>query len=54
VMGVVGAALFPRLMGLVADTNVAHAYYLPIICYVVVFLFGAKFYKVADSEPKAQ
>jgi len=46
VMGVVGAALFPRLMGLVADTSVAHAYYLPIVCYVVVFLFGAKFYKV--------
>ncbi|RZK15034.1 MAG: sugar MFS transporter [Hymenobacter sp.] len=49
VMGVVGAALFPRLMGLVADKSVAHAYYLPIICYVVVFLFGAKFYKVKTS-----
>jgi FHS family L-fucose permease-like MFS transporter len=49
VMGVVGAALFPRLMGLVANTNVAHAYYLPIICYAVVFLFGAKFYKVART-----
>jgi FHS family L-fucose permease-like MFS transporter len=46
VMGVVGAALFPRLMGQVADTSVAHAYYLPIICYAVVFLFGAKLYKV--------
>lgn len=46
VMGVVGAALFPRLMGLVADRSVAHAYYLPIICYAVVFLYGAKFYKV--------
>jgi FHS family L-fucose permease-like MFS transporter len=46
VMGVVGAALFPRLMGLVADTSVAHAYYLPIICYAVVFLYGAKLYKV--------
>ncbi len=50
VMGVVGAALFPRfVMGPVADSSVAHAYYLPIICYVVVFLFGAKFYKVARS-----
>ena len=48
VMGVVGAALFPRfVMGPVANTSVAHAYYLPIICYVVVFLYGAKFYKVA-------
>jgi FHS family L-fucose permease-like MFS transporter len=47
VMGVVGAALFPRfVMGPVANTSVAHAYYLPIICYVVVFLYGARFYKV--------
>jgi len=54
VMGVVGAALFPRfVMGPVADASVAHAYYLPIICYVVVFLYGAKFYKVASNEPKA-
>jgi FHS family L-fucose permease-like MFS transporter len=45
-MGVVGGALFPFLMGAVADQNVAAAYYLPIICYVVIFLFGAKFYKV--------
>jgi FHS family L-fucose permease-like MFS transporter len=55
VMGVVGAALFPRfVMGPVADASVAHAYYLPIICYIVVFLYGAKFYKVASSEPKHQ
>jgi FHS family L-fucose permease-like MFS transporter len=46
VMGVVGGALFPPLMGQLADTDVAAAYYLPIICYVVIFLFGAKFYKV--------
>ncbi|MDN5286530.1 MAG: transporter, family, L-fucose permease [Mucilaginibacter sp.] len=45
-MGVVGGALFPMLMGQIANQNVAHAYYLPIICYVVIFLFGAKFYKV--------
>jgi FHS family L-fucose permease-like MFS transporter len=40
VMGVVGGGLFPFLMGWVADKNVATAYYLPIICYVVIFLFG--------------
>jgi FHS family L-fucose permease-like MFS transporter len=50
VMGVVGAALFPRfVMGPVANTSVAHAYYLPIICYVVVFLYGARFYKTAKD-----
>ena len=46
VMGVVGGALFPPLMGQIADKDVAAAYYLPIICYAVIFLFGAKFYKV--------
>ena len=40
VMGVVGGGLFPFLMGWVADHNVATAFYLPIICYVVIFSFG--------------
>lgn len=46
VMGVVGGALFPPIMGLIADKDVAAAYYLPIICYVIIFLFGAKFSKI--------
>jgi FHS family L-fucose permease-like MFS transporter len=46
-MGVVGGAFFPFIMGKVADNaGVAHAYYLPIICYIVIFFFGAKFFKV--------
>jgi FHS family L-fucose permease-like MFS transporter len=40
VMGVVGGGLFPLAMGLVANHNVATAYYLPIICYLVIFAFG--------------
>jgi len=46
VMGVVGGALFPYLMGKIANHDVATAYYLPIICYFVIFLFGARLYKV--------
>ncbi|WP_114782961.1 sugar MFS transporter [Botryobacter ruber] len=46
VMGVVGGAVFPPIMGLVANKDVGAAYYLPIICYFIIFLFGAKFYKV--------
>ncbi|MBC6988717.1 L-fucose:H+ symporter permease [Hymenobacter sp. BT491] len=46
VMGVVGGAVFPPIMGLIANHDVAAAYYLPIICYVVIFLFGARFYRV--------
>jgi FHS family L-fucose permease-like MFS transporter len=40
VMGVVGGGVFPLLMGLIANHNVATAYYLPIICYAVIFAFG--------------
>ncbi len=45
-MGVVGGAVFPFLMGLIANVDIATSYYLPILCYVVIFLYGAKFYKV--------
>ena len=45
-MGVVGGAFFPLLMGLVANHDIAKAYYLPIICYAVIFLFGYKLYQV--------
>ncbi|GAB3917833.1 L-fucose:H+ symporter permease [Larkinella terrae] len=45
-MGVCGGAFFPFAMGAVADYDVAAAYYLPIICYTVIFLFGARFSKV--------
>lgn len=45
-MGVAGGAVFPFLMGMAAEKDVANAYYLPIICYTIIFLFGAKFYKV--------
>lgn len=46
-MGVVGGAFFPFLMGFAADYfGIAQAYYLPIICYLVIFLFATKFYKV--------
>jgi FHS family L-fucose permease-like MFS transporter len=45
-MGVVGGAFFPFVMGQIANHDVAQAYYLPIVCYVIIFLFGYKFYKV--------
>jgi FHS family L-fucose permease-like MFS transporter len=45
-MGVVGGAFFPLLMGKIADHDIAKAYYLPIVCYAVIFLFAVKFYRV--------
>ena len=46
VMGVVGGALFPPLMGRIADKDIAAAYYLPILCYFVIFLFGFRYMKL--------
>lgn len=46
VMGVVGGALFPPLMGWVAErADVATAYLLPIICYVVILMFAIRGYR---------
>jgi FHS family L-fucose permease-like MFS transporter len=53
VMGVAGGAVFPYLMGLVADHNVATAYYLPIICHAFILLFALKLSKVRIGHLKA-
>lgn len=45
VMAMFGGAVFPPIMGFVANTNVAYAYLLPIICYLVILLFAIKYYK---------
>ncbi len=51
VMGVVGGAVLPPIMGYMADkTNVAQAYLLPIVCYVMIFIFAVKFYKPEESK----
>lgn len=46
VMGVVGGAVFPPIMGLIANHDIAAAYYLPIICYAFIFLFAVKLCKI--------
>lgn len=45
VMAMFGGAVFPPLMGKIAETDIAHAYLLPIICYVFILLFALKFYQ---------
>jgi len=50
-MGVVGGAFFPFLMGFVADHyGIAHAYYTPIICYIIIFFFGYRFYNTGAGK----
>lgn len=48
-MGVVGGAFFPLIMGQLADRDVAASYYLPIICYLIIFYFGFKFNKLKSD-----
>ena len=45
VMAMFGGAVFPPIMGFAANTNIAYAYLLPILCYVVILLFAVKYYK---------
>jgi MFS transporter, FHS family, L-fucose permease len=49
VMGVVGGGLFPPLMGLIANHDVASAYYLPIICYIVILSFGYFYPRISKN-----
>ncbi|WP_343690789.1 sugar MFS transporter [Chitinophaga sp.] len=49
VMGVVGGGIFPPLMGLIANHNVAAAYYLPVICYIIILLFGYNYPRLAKG-----
>ncbi|GAB3360778.1 L-fucose:H+ symporter permease [Arachidicoccus ginsenosidivorans] len=43
VMGFLGGAVFPPLMGLIANTHIASAYYLPTICYLIICIFGLRY-----------
>ena len=53
VMGVVGGAVFPPLMGLIANQSVARAYYLPIICYIVIFTFAVSYSSIRTETKMA-
>jgi FHS family L-fucose permease-like MFS transporter len=47
IMSIVGGALLPPVLGLIADAthNIQNGYFIPLICFVVVFYFGMKGYK---------
>lgn len=54
VMGLVGGALFPPIMGLVANYSIALAYYVPIICYLIIALFGFLYPKLRGACSASQ
>ncbi|NII26620.1 L-fucose:H+ symporter permease [Pseudoflavitalea sp. X16] len=48
VMSIVGGALLPPLLGIIADAteNIQYGYVIPLLCFVVVFYFGWKGHKI--------
>lgn len=48
IMSIVGGALLPPLFGYISDVtqNIQYGYIVPLVCFIVVFFFGAKGYKV--------
>jgi FHS family L-fucose permease-like MFS transporter len=47
IMSIVGGAILPPILGLIADktNNIQTGYIVPLVCFIVVFLFGWKGYK---------
>jgi len=48
VMSIVGGALLPPILGVISDAtgSIQNGYIVPLVCFVVVFLFGTKGHKV--------
>jgi FHS family L-fucose permease-like MFS transporter len=50
VMSIIGGAVFPAVMGLISDnSSIRTAFVVPLVCYVVVFYFGAWGYKPSPA-----
>lgn len=50
IMAIVGGAIMPYVMGTLADVyDTATAFSIPLVCFLIVFLYGLKGYKVKKS-----
>jgi len=51
VMGIVGGALCPMLMGKIADiSSMTTGFFVPLICFSLVFLYGIRGYKIRSHS----
>ena len=50
IMAIVGGAILPRFFGMIADAtgNIKLGYLVPLVCFVVVFFYGWKGYRLRD------
>jgi FHS family L-fucose permease-like MFS transporter len=55
VQAIVGGALFPVLMGYLADRmGIHHALALPFLCYLFIIYYGWRGYRIAPDEPQSE
>jgi MFS transporter, FHS family, L-fucose permease len=54
IMSIVGGALLPPLLGLIADrtANIQNGYVVPLVCFAVVLYFGWKGYRPSSSQQR--
>lgn len=50
IMSIVGGALMPYFMGLLAENGTAKAYIIPLFCFFVVAWYGASGYKIKKGS----
>jgi FHS family L-fucose permease-like MFS transporter len=52
IMSIVGGAILPRVFGMISDStnNIQFGYFVPLVCFVVIFFFGWKGYKVIETK----
>lgn len=52
IMSIVGGAILPRAFGMISDAtdNIQFGYFVPLVCFVVIFFFGWKGYKVIKTK----
>ena len=52
IMSIVGGAILPRAFGMIADStgNIQNGYIVPLICFIVITVFGLRGYKVIKAK----
>ena len=51
IMAIAGGAVFPVVMGRLSDaTNIQTAYIVPALCFIAVFYFALRNYKVKNAQ----
>lgn len=50
IMSIVGGAIAPVCMGIIGDTHMASGFIIPLFCFIIVFAYAVKGYKIETSK----